>query len=179
MGKTCKYCWICYLIANWSKITLVLNFSAFSAKVTHKTHKITSLEDDMRKILTQKFWSHGTPLGYLGPVSQKALTQWACRLHIHLIWGPYEFPALVALQIHAKKPKPIPAWCEKYFNLDVFPQISYEVIHCCQFDLHPLLSSISRGREQPLFVCASAANFHYLCARAGTDYSSSKSKSVT
>ena len=65
----------------------------------------------MRKILTQKFWSHGTPLGYLGPVSQKALTQRACRFQIHLIWDPYEVPALVALQIHAKKPKLIAAWC--------------------------------------------------------------------
>ena len=65
----------------------------------------------MRKILSKKFWSHGTPLGYLGPVSQKALTQRACRFQIHLIWGPYEFPALVALQIHAKKPKLTAAWC--------------------------------------------------------------------
>ena len=26
----------------------------------------------MRKILDQKFWSHGTPLGFMGPLSPKA-----------------------------------------------------------------------------------------------------------
>ena len=45
--------------------------SAFVAQQIAKMHKITSFEDDMRKFLRQKFWSHGTPLGYLGPVSQE------------------------------------------------------------------------------------------------------------
>ena len=44
--------------------------SAFFAKQTAKIHKITTFEDDMRKFLRQKFWSHGTPLGSLGPLSQ-------------------------------------------------------------------------------------------------------------
>ena len=76
-----------------------------------KVHKITSYFHDKRKNLRPKNRSHGTPLGYLGPVSQKALTQRACRFQIHLIWDPYEVPALVALQIHAKKPKLTAAWC--------------------------------------------------------------------
>ena len=36
-----------------------------------KVHKITSYFYDKRKILNQKFWSHGTPLGSMGPGSQQ------------------------------------------------------------------------------------------------------------
>ena len=63
----------------------------------------------MRKILTQKFWSHGTPLGYLGPVSQEDGILGACRFQIPVIWGPYETPRLVAFHAQAKKLKTSPA----------------------------------------------------------------------
>ena len=38
----------------------------------------------MRKILDQKFWSHGTPLGYMGSLSpkpQSRATKFLCFLH--------------------------------------------------------------------------------------------------
>ena len=103
-----------YLLFNSSfgKIGLFSHFSSFSAKEIHKTHKITSLEDDMRKILSQKFWSHGTPLGYLGPVSQKALNVWSSQFQILVIWGPYEPPVLVACQAQAENPKSAGALCD-------------------------------------------------------------------
>ena len=38
----------------------------FFAWPIHKTHKISSLEDDIRIFLRPNFWSHGTPLGSPG-----------------------------------------------------------------------------------------------------------------
>ena len=74
-------------------------------------YKITSDYYDLRKILTKNFWSHGTPLGYLGPESQEALGLGACRFQIQVIWGLYESPVLVAFQGQAKNPKAAGAWC--------------------------------------------------------------------
>ena len=67
----------------------------------------------MRKFSSQKFWSHGTPLGYLGPVSQsqKALNLCSSRFQILFIWGPYEPPVLVACQAQAENPKSAGALC--------------------------------------------------------------------
>ena len=59
-------------------------------------HKITSLEDGKRKILRQKFWSHGTSLGSMGSLSQEDLGQRFYRLQFLVIWGPYELSVLVA-----------------------------------------------------------------------------------
>ena len=65
----------------------------------------------MRKFLRQKFWSHGTPLGSLGPLSFEALGPGASQCQILLIWGPYECLDLVALQVQAETLKPIRSWC--------------------------------------------------------------------
>ena len=59
----------------------------------------------MRKILSQKFWSHGTPLGSPGPVSFEALGPGSDQCQILVIWGPCEPPMLVALHGQAKNPK--------------------------------------------------------------------------
>ena len=65
----------------------------------------------MRKILRQKFWSLGTPLGSLGPGSQGDVRPRACKCQIQVIWGPCEPPVLVALQGQAENPKTAGAWC--------------------------------------------------------------------
>ena len=75
-------------------------------------YKVTSDFYDMRKFLTENFWSHGTPLGYLGVGSQEALGLGAFRLQILVIWGPYDFPVLVACQGRAKNLKTAGAQCD-------------------------------------------------------------------
>ena len=74
-------------------------------------HKISSFENEKRKILTQKFWSHGTSLGYLGPGSQGDVRLGACALQFLILWGSYDTPVVVALQVHSKKLKLSGAWC--------------------------------------------------------------------
>ena len=66
----------------------------------------------MRKILRQKFWSLGTPLGSLGPGSQGDVRPRACKCQIQVICGPCEPPVLVTLQGQAENPKTAGAWCE-------------------------------------------------------------------
>ena len=66
--------------------------------------KITSDSYDMRKFLTKKFWSQGTNMGSLGPGSQKALILGSSKLQFLVIWGPYNIPVMVAVQIQAKNP---------------------------------------------------------------------------
>ena len=66
----------------------------------------------MRKFLRQKFWSHGTPLGSLGPLSFEALGPGFDQCQILLIWGPYEYLDLVALQVQAEILKTIRSWCD-------------------------------------------------------------------
>ena len=100
------------------KIASFSNFSPFFPKQIHKMHKITSLEDGKRKILTQKFWSHGTSLGHLGPLPQEALGLGSGRLQFLVIWGPYELPILVASHGTPKSLKAarsqcaLPAYCK-------------------------------------------------------------------
>ena len=65
----------------------------------------------MRKILDQNFWSHGTPLGSLGPLSQQDTILGAGQLQILVIWGPYRPPVVVALETHAENLKKVGAWC--------------------------------------------------------------------
>ena len=74
-------------------------------------HKSRLFEIDERNILMQKFWSHGTSVGHLGPVSQEDLGLGACQLQFLVIWGSCEPPVLVALQEQAKSLKTIAAWC--------------------------------------------------------------------
>ena len=84
--------------AKWGKNVRFSGFSQILPKYLCKTHKMSSLEDDKRKILRQKFWSQGTSLGSMGPLSQEALGQRFYQLQILIIWGPYEPPALKASQ---------------------------------------------------------------------------------
>ena len=76
-----------------------------------KVHKITSYFYDMRKFLRPKFWSHGTPLGSLGPLSFEDLGPGSCQCQIPVIWGPYEYPELVACHVQAKKLKSVASRC--------------------------------------------------------------------
>ena len=57
----------------------------------------------MRKFLDPKFWSHGTYLGYLGPISQEPNDEIFQNCLILIVWGPYEGPILVACRVGAKK----------------------------------------------------------------------------
>ena len=66
----------------------------------------------MRKILDQKFWSHGTPLGSLGPLSQQDTILGAGQLQILVIWGPYRPPIVVTLETQAENPKTAGQQCE-------------------------------------------------------------------
>ena len=69
-----------------------------------KVHKITSYFYDKRKILNQKFWSHGTPLGSMGPGSQQDPDEIFSQSQILVIWGLYNCPDIVACREQAKKP---------------------------------------------------------------------------
>ena len=66
----------------------------------------------MRKILRPKFWSQGTPLGSMGPLSLKAPDQRFSKHDFLLIWDPYDFPKLAASSALAKKLIGIAAWCD-------------------------------------------------------------------
>ena len=68
----------------------------------------------MRKFSDQNFWSHGTPLGSLGPLSQEALILGFDQHQIPVIWGPYEPPVVVALETFAENPKTAGSRCEQY-----------------------------------------------------------------
>ena len=68
----------------------------------------------MRKILGRKFWSLGTPLGSLGPLSQGDVIVGPYGLQILVIWGPYEPPVLVACQATAENPKSVGSWCASF-----------------------------------------------------------------
>ena len=63
------------------------------------------------KFLDQKFWSHGTPLGSLGPLSREVAILGAVRLQILVIWGPYEPPEVVPLNVQPENPKTTASWC--------------------------------------------------------------------
>ena len=66
-------------------------------------------EDDVRNFLRPNFWSHGTPLGSLGPLSFEALGPGFDQCQILLIWGPHEYLDLAALHGQAKNPKTVGA----------------------------------------------------------------------
>ena len=101
----------CPILREKSKISLSSHFSTFFAKPTHKTHKITSSEDSMRKFLRPKFWSQGTILGYPRPISEQDVQLGACRVWFLVPWGPYEDPILVASQGNPKNPNTTGSWC--------------------------------------------------------------------
>ena len=112
MGKTGQNQHISPFKREWDNLTHFSHFSAFFAKQIQKMHKISSYFYDVRKILMEKFWSQGTPLGSLGPGSQEALGLGPCRFQILVIWGPYDPPVPLLFQTHAKNPNTAGAWCE-------------------------------------------------------------------
>ena len=57
----------------------------------------------MRKFLRQKFWSLGTYLGYLGPISQEPKDEIFPNYIFLIVWGPYDGPILMACRVGAKK----------------------------------------------------------------------------
>ena len=67
----------------------------------------------MRKFLRQKFLSHGTPLGYLGPGSWKAFIPEFFRNHFLVIWGPNDPPVLVRPQEKAKNLRTSPSGSDR------------------------------------------------------------------
>ena len=79
--KNCLFLQYSFIIGKSYKIDSFSWFFAFFAKQIPKMHKITSFEDDMRKFSSQKFWSHGTSLGSLGPLSQEDVPQRFVRPH--------------------------------------------------------------------------------------------------
>ena len=66
----------------------------------------------MRKFLSKKIRSQGTPLGSLGALSQQDTILGAGQLQILVIWGLYRPPVVVALETHAENLKTAGAWCE-------------------------------------------------------------------
>ena len=68
----------------------------------------------MRKFLRQKFWSQGTSLGSLGPLSQGDVLIGFHRLQFLVMWGPYNYPGIGASKAHAKTPKFFPRQCDTY-----------------------------------------------------------------
>ena len=65
----------------------------------------------MRKFLSKKIRSQGTPLGSLGALSQQDTILGAGQLQILVIWGLYRPPVVVALETHAENLKTAGAWC--------------------------------------------------------------------
>ena len=74
----------------------------------------------MTKFLRPKIWSHGTPLGSLGSLSQEALILGAVQLQILVIWGQYEPPVVVALETQAEILKTAGAWCAIFSGVILF-----------------------------------------------------------
>ena len=94
-------------------------------------YKITSSEDGMRKIFRPKFWSLGTYLGYLGPVSQADPDERFSQPHFLVVWTPYYYPKLVVSETQAKNPKTIGAWCD-YTSLRSFIRKSFNKVRAVE-----------------------------------------------
>ena len=100
---------ISYFMARNAENHMFCPFWGIFAKQINKTHKITSDFYDIRKILTKKFWSQGTNLGSLGPVSREAFNEIFFRFQILVIWGPYDLQIPTAPQEKAKNLKTAPS----------------------------------------------------------------------
>ena len=103
---------------NFALISKMGQFDMFSLFFTnfsqHNSTKCIKHQfgNGKRKILRQKFWSHGTSLGSMGSLSQEDLGQRFYRLQFLVIWGPYELPVLVASHGTAKSLKAARSRCE-------------------------------------------------------------------
>ena len=65
----------------------------------------------MRKFLRPKFWSHGTHLGSLGPLSWKEGPLGFPQTQFRVTLDPYDLPVLVAWLGDPENPKLLRAWC--------------------------------------------------------------------
>ena len=61
--------------------------------------------------MSQKFWSHGTPKGALGPLSREDVILGFVSHQILVIWGPYESLVVVTFVTQAENLKTAGAWC--------------------------------------------------------------------
>ena len=89
-------------------------FSAKSPVFTtwiEKLHKITSDFHPKRKILRPKIWSHGTDLGYPGPVFQKGPDEKFSKPQNPFIWEPKDSPVLAPSLLFEKNLNRFPTWC--------------------------------------------------------------------
>ena len=71
----------------------------------------------MSKFLDQKFLSHGTQLGSLGPVSQKVRDEIFPILQIPFKNGPYDFPTPLDPFPSGKNLADFPTWCGGAFGV--------------------------------------------------------------
>ena len=83
-------------------------------------NKITSVEDDQRKILMKKFWSLGTILGSMGSLSQKALPEIFLKMVFLHPWDPNEAPVNPICPSHAKNLDLFPTCCDPYSIMHAF-----------------------------------------------------------
>ena len=71
----------------------------------------------MRKFLRPKFWSHGTHLGSLGPLSWKEGPLGFPQTQFRVTLDPYDLPVLVAWLGDPENPKLFRAWCDMFNDL--------------------------------------------------------------
>ena len=83
----------------------------FFATYIKKCHKVISDIHHRRKFLRPKIWSHGTPLGYLGPVSQKGQDRIFSKPHFLFILDLNEFPTPQKSFLFEKNLKSFATWC--------------------------------------------------------------------
>ena len=65
----------------------------------------------MRKFLRKFFWSHGTPLGYLGSLSQKGLPEIFSKWFLINLSNPLRHPAPLVDPLLTKKLDTAGPWC--------------------------------------------------------------------
>ena len=89
----------------------------------------------MRKFLRKFFWSHGTPLGYLGSLSQKGLPEIFSKWFLINLSNPLRHPAPLVDPLLTKKLDTAGPWCvlvlikpkknhfNIYFDQEKFPEL--------------------------------------------------------
>ena len=111
------------------------SFSAYFDKQIHKTHKITSYENNQSKIWYPKFWSLGTTLGYMGPLSLQDVILGPCRLQFLVIWDPCEASVQVALGAKAKNPNSARSRCaigSGFWQTQTYPTLFMMRVWLCE-----------------------------------------------
>ena len=94
----------------------------FFATYIKKCNKVTSDIHHRRKFLRPKIGSHGTPLGYLGPVSQKGQDRIFSKPHFLFILYLNEFPTPQKSFLFKKNLKSFATWCvsqNHYIKIDL------------------------------------------------------------